>query len=105
MSQNLPIKTLPVILVLTTIILSFFVLHQVREATLAQSGQGYGLSWWTVDGGGSTSNDSDRYTLGSTVGQHDAGALTGGDYTLVSGFRGGVTAEYNVYLPLVLREH
>jgi hypothetical protein len=72
---------------------------------LAQSGNGYDLSWNTVDGGGHTFSTGGRYTLGGTIGQPDAGALTGGGYTLGGGFwRGGaVDRSYDVYLPLVLR--
>ncbi len=44
---------------------------------LAQSGGGY-----TFSAGGS-------YSLGGIVGQADAGALSGGSYTLTSGFWGG----------------
>lgn len=48
----------------------------------------------------STSGD---YQLGSTVGQPDAGVLSGGGYTLVGGFWGGAAIQYRIYLPLVLR--
>ena len=44
----------------------------------AQSGPGYDLSWWTVDGGGITPNDSSGYTLGGTAGQPDAAGWSGG---------------------------
>ena len=66
---------------------------------------GYDLSWWTVDAGGHTFSTGGGYSLGGTIGQPDAGALTGGDYTLGGGFWGGgaVAARYQLYLPLVLR--
>ncbi|MGB9723333.1 MAG: hypothetical protein ACPL7G_05495 [Chloroflexia bacterium] len=70
---------------------------------LAQSGDGYDLSWNTVDGGGYTWSTGGGYTLGGTVGQADAGALSGGDYTLAGGFWGGGAARYGIYLPLVVR--
>jgi hypothetical protein len=73
---------------------------------LAQSGGGYDLSWSTVDGGGYTFGSGGSYTLGGTIGQPDAGLLTGGSYALGGGFWGGgaVAAErYEVYLPLVHR--
>jgi hypothetical protein len=75
---------------------------------LAQTGGGYDLSWWTVDGGGSTAVDG-GYALMSTAGQPDAGAaLIGRGYRLVGGFwASGAAAEpgadYSVYLPLVMR--
>jgi hypothetical protein len=42
--------------------------------------------------------------LGGTIGQADAGLMTGGVYTLSGGFWGGLPAmRYRVYLPVVLR--
>jgi hypothetical protein len=58
-----------------------------------------------VDGGGGRSETGD-YVLIGTVGQADAGEMSGGDFTLYGGFwPGGAPAppEYTVYLPLVLR--
>ncbi|MBN1580201.1 MAG: hypothetical protein JXA89_05820 [Anaerolineae bacterium] len=71
--------------------------------TFAQSGGGYDISWWTVDGGGIIANESSGYTLGGTAGQPDAAVWSGGDYALAGGFWGGVAVEYRIYLPLVLR--
>jgi hypothetical protein len=58
-----------------------------------------------VDAGGQTFSTGGGYTLGGTVGQPDAGALSGGDYVLGGGFWGGgaLAVAYSVYLPLVLR--
>jgi hypothetical protein len=71
----------------------------------AQTGGGYDLTWWTVDGGGGTLQGG-GYTLMGTAGQPDpAPALTGGDYTLVGGFWPGASSPHVfVYLPLVLRQ-
>ncbi len=71
----------------------------------AQTGGGYDLTWWTVDGGGGTLQ-GEGYTLMGTVGQPDpAPALTGGAYRLVGGFWPGATSRRAfVYLPLVLRQ-
>ncbi len=45
----------------------------------AQSGGGYDLSWWTIDGGGITFATGGSFNLGGTVGQPDASnPLTGG---------------------------
>ncbi|GIV10453.1 MAG: hypothetical protein KatS3mg019_2544 [Fimbriimonadales bacterium] len=53
----------------------------------AQSGGGYDLSWWTIDGGGITFATGGVYNLGSTIGQPDASnVLTGGTYALTGGF-------------------
>ena len=70
---------------------------------LAQSGGGYDLSWYTVDGGGYTWSTGGNYSLGGTIGQADAGTLFGGGYSLGGGFWGGTAIEYPIYLPLVLR--
>jgi hypothetical protein len=80
----------------------------LTNVTWAQQGDGYELSWWTLDGGGGTASGG-GFSLNGTAGQSEAGAiLSGGDYTLVSGFwsSAGVNAgvaEYKIYLPLVLR--
>jgi hypothetical protein len=79
----------------------FLMVSSVSAATVAD----YDVSWWTVDGGGTTNSSGGSYTLGGTAGQPDAGVLTGGDYTLAGGFWGGAPAEYRVCLPLVLRAY
>jgi len=58
----------------------------------AQTGGGYDLTWNTVDGGGYTWSEGGGYSLGGTVGQPDAGVLSGGEYTLAGGFWGGAAA-------------
>ena len=77
---------------------------------IAQSGGGYDLSRWTVDGGGGAlggTGGAGTYTLMGTIAQPDAAVLTGGGYSLAGGFwvgeGGGVAAEYDIYLPLVVR--
>ena len=66
---------------------------------------GYDLSWWTADGGGYTFSAGGDYSLGGTIGQPDAGLLTGSGYTLAGGFWSGVAQPYRVYLPLVVRSY
>jgi hypothetical protein len=65
---------------------------------------GFDLSWWTVDGGGGTSSGGD-YALTGTAGQAEVGALMqGGAYELAGGFWGAAAqAEYDLYLPAVMR--
>lgn len=80
----------------------------LASAVLAQTGNGYDLTWWTVDGGGGTVSGS-GYTLTGTAGQPEPGpALTGGGYTLYSGFwpgagKAGPSLDEHIYLPLVMR--
>jgi len=73
----------------------------------AAASSAYELSWWSVDGGGHTFSAGGGYTLGSTIGQPDAGALEGGGYVLGGGFWGGgaVREGFEVYLPLTLRSY
>ena len=61
----------------------------VTAVVWAQVGDGFGLSWSTVDGGGATSSGGD-FSLGGTAGQHDAGGpMAGGDFTVTGGFWAG----------------
>jgi hypothetical protein len=69
----------------------------------AQTGGGYDLTWSTIEGGGYMFSTGSGYSLGGTMGQPDAGVMSGGGYTLAGGFWGGAVAQYKIYLPLVLR--
>lgn len=53
---------------------------------LAQA-QSFAVDWFTIDSGGGTSSGG-TYSLSGTIGQPDAGRLTGGSYTLEGGFWG-----------------
>ncbi len=88
--------------VLANVLLTTLALLLTTAIVIGQVGSGYDLSWWTVDGGGGESSGG-TYALAGTVGQPDAGALTGGDYSLVGGFWAGAPVKYEVFLPLVLR--
>ncbi len=87
------------------LLLSIPLLLAAAGVVLAQTG-GYDLSWWTVDSGGHTWSAGNGYSLGGTIGQPDAGTLSGGSYSLAGGFwhGGEVTAVYHVYLPLAIRQ-
>jgi len=78
-------------------------------AASAQTGDGYDLSWNTIDGGAATFSEGGGYALGGTIGQPDAGEMSGGDYTLQGGFWGGIVSiveyYYRVYLPLILKNY
>ena len=43
------------------------------------------------------------YSLGATIGQPDAGAASGGAYSLRGGFWAGVPANYNAFVPIAMR--
>jgi hypothetical protein len=63
---------------------------------------GYDLSWYTIAGGAAVSTGG-SYSLGGTIGQSDAGSVSGASYTIAGGFWGGVAISYRLYLPLVLK--
>lgn len=45
----------------------------------------YSINWHTIDGGGGTSTGG-VYSVSGTIGQPDAGRMSGGPYTLQGGF-------------------
>ena len=59
----------------------------ITTAVLAENYNGpvYDLSWHSIDGGGGFSSGG-GYELTGTIGQHDAGEMIGGVYTLQGGF-------------------
>jgi len=87
------------------LLLLAILLSLLASVALAQTGGGYDLTWSTIDGGGATWSEGGGYALGGTIGQPDAGVLSGGGYTLAGGFWGGGAAQYRIYLPLVLRNY
>ena len=50
-----------------------------------QSSNNYEISWYTIDGGGGTSSGGD-FVLSGTIGQPDAGEMSGEGYVLTGGF-------------------
>jgi len=89
----------------TTLFLALIAFILLSSVAFAQSGGGYDLTWSTVDGGGYTWSEGGGYSLGGTVGQPDAGAISDGSYTLAGGFWGGGLIPYRINLPLVLRNY
>jgi len=76
--------------------------QRTNDPSVPQSG--YDLSWYTLDGGGATFSTGGSYSLGGSIGQADAGSLSGGSYTLNGGFWAGMSiANYTIYLPLTLK--
>src|ERR1035437_4782228 len=59
-------------------------------AMVAQA-QDYTVDWFTMDGGGGTSTGG-LYAVSGTIGQPDAGRLSGGNYTLDGRFWGIIGA-------------
>jgi Bacterial pre-peptidase C-terminal domain len=84
---------------------ALIVLAFLISGVLAQSGGAFDLVRWRVAGGGGASSDG-RYTLGGTIGQHEARQLGGGSYTLKGGFWArpvvlSRTPIGNSYLPII----
>src|ERR1039458_8824272 len=62
--------------------------------------QSYNVDWYTIDGGGGTSTGG-VYSVTGTIGQPDAGYMSGGNYTLQSGFWGIIAAVPTPGAPLL----
>ena len=86
------------------LLFSGLVLLLVAGAVLAAP-NGFSIDWWTVDGGGGTSEGGD-YALSGSIGQPDAGpVMTGGEYTVSGGYWAGVSQPFTntISLPVVMR--
>src|ERR1051325_3415826 len=66
--------------------------------------QSYSIDWFTIDGGGGTSTGG-VYSVSGTIGQPDAGTLSGGSYSLVGGFWGAVIPVQQVGSPTLFIEN
>ncbi len=60
----------------------------------------YSVTWSTIDGGGGTSTGG-VYSVSGTIGQPDAGRMSGGNFTVEGGFWGIVTAVQSPGAPLL----
>jgi hypothetical protein len=69
------------------------------SATAAKA-QNYSIDWFTIDGGGGTSTGG-VYSVSGTIGQPDAGHMTGGNFTLDGGFWGIIAAIQTPGSPLL----
>jgi len=76
----------------------FIILHSAF--ILPALGQSYSIDWYTVDGGGGISTGG-VYAVSGTIGQPDAGAMSGGNYTLQGGFWGIIAAVQMPGAPLL----
>ena len=69
----------------------------------AQTGDGYDLTWNTMESGGRAAAADGSYSIYGTFGQPDARpSLTGGEYSLVGGFWSFLSA-YLLHLPVIFR--
>jgi hypothetical protein len=86
---------------LTTVLILLMAVTSIN----AQAGGGYDLTWSSIDGGGAMFSTGGSYSLGGSIGQPDAGTLSGGGYTLNGGFWVSSAAPYRCYLPIVMSNH
>src|SRR6266516_5961730 len=66
----------------------------------AVQAQNYSIDWFTIDGGGGTSTGG-VFTVTGTIGQADAGHMSGGNYTLDGGFWAIISAVQTPGAPLL----
>ena len=52
---------------------------------ITAAAQNYAINWFTIDGGGGDAGGG-GYSLRGTIGQPDAGAMTGGGFSISGGF-------------------
>lgn len=69
-----------------TILMAGFAL--VTTFAVAKS---YSIDWFTIDGGGGDSSGG-GYSVSGTIGQSDAGTMTGGNFSVNGGFWGVISA-------------
>ena len=74
-----------------------FVLLAGNASVRAQT---YAIDWFTIDGGGGTSTGG-VYSVSGTIGQPDAGRMSGGNFTLDGGFWGLIAAVQTPGAPLL----
>jgi hypothetical protein len=85
------------------ITLTALILLVLASTSSAGSSTQYAIEWDVVSAGG-TPMDSSTYGLAGTVGQSAQGSSSSTSYALCAGYWCGVTADYTIYLPLVLRD-
>jgi hypothetical protein len=62
--------------------------------------QSYSIDWFTIDGGGGTSTGG-VYSVSGTIGQPDAGKMSGGNFSIDGGFWGIIAALQTLGAPLL----
>ena len=68
-------------------------------------GSAFEIQWFSIDGGGSLSSNGGGYSLSGTIGQPDAGVISGGNFTVQGGFWNTDSADnlFETLLPVVVR--
>src|SRR5258706_1616196 len=68
-----------------------FLAGLILSAANVVEAQNFSIDWYSIDGGGGTSTNT-QFSLTGTIGQPDAGHMSGGSFTLEGGFWGSVAA-------------
>lgn len=97
------------IMVVTALVASLLL---IATPALAQEGDGYELSWWSLTGGGGNSeDDAQEYSLTGVIGQVATESLADGDFTVTGGIFTNESAKasssggaFDVFLPIILRD-
>jgi len=71
-----------------SLVLGWCLVHLMAANAFAQ---GYTIDWYSIDGGGGTSTGA-VYSVTATIGQVDAGAMSGTNYSVTGGFWSVVAA-------------
>lgn len=91
---------------LALIIIGFIlalILYQTFQVEADPVGGTFAIPWWSVDGGGGDSSGH-TFRIRGTIGQPDAGQLSGSTYGIYGGFWGplAATTPSDQYLPFIL---
>ena len=87
----------------TLLVIAALLLLVAVSLASAQTGE-WDITWSTIDGGGATSSNGNRFELSGTIGQTDTQNQSGGAYTLRGGFWGLASpGRHAIYLPLIVR--
>ena len=73
----------------------------LATAPFAARAQGYSINWYKIAGGGGASSKG-TYLVNGTIGQPDAGAASGGNFSVQGGFWAGVTVTSSNGVPTLL---
>jgi hypothetical protein len=82
---------------IANLLIGFVFASVLASSVLAQS---YSIDWSTIDGGGGTSTGG-VYSVSGTIGQPDAGRMSGGNFTVDGGFWGIIAAVQTPGAPLL----
>ena len=69
-----------------SVLLTVLILTIISVAGASFGPNGEDLSWYTIDGGGQISSTGGGFELSATIGQPDAGQMSGGNFQLTGGF-------------------